>query len=322
MNELENLLPSIIILKNSTVSGKIPIASDLEIGEVALTLAKDEEGLWIKNSSDEVLNLINPKLSSFWGNIFIKYDTKEEFQEDLENVDNNSIIFIEEGGTIWNNGVFYSGDDKIKDVVKLFFIALKKEIIELTIDSSNETISEAFDGIDGFLNIFNKSKELEASISYLNLSDGGKSPVTIIPSIDENGGNKLRFSWIIYDSIFNLEILLKDDVFSVLKKEEKSIVTIERLISELENKQDLLISGENIKTINGISILGPGNINITTGEGGNDKTYIGGNTDTIEVSVDNELNIIKADLLPNSLDSIITEESIDLAFDEVFKPLN
>ena len=36
----------------------------------------------------------------------------------------------------------------------------------------------------------------------------------------------------------------------------------EELLKEISNKQDVLISGENIKTINGLNILGPGNIEI------------------------------------------------------------
>lgn len=38
--------------------------------------------------------------------------------------------------------------------------------------------------------------------------------------------------------------------------------------ADLHGKQDILISGENIKTINGISILGNGNISVGDGPGG------------------------------------------------------
>ena len=45
---------------------------------------------------------------------------------------------------------------------------------------------------------------------------------------------------------------------------------------QLNNKQDLLVSGSNIKTINGVSLLGSGDIEIQAGGGGSDMSPVGG----------------------------------------------
>lgn len=54
-------------------------------------------------------------------------------------------------------------------------------------------------------------------------------------------------------------------------KEESTNEALAQAINDLkialENKQDKLVSGTNIKTINGESILGPGNIDISGGSG-------------------------------------------------------
>jgi len=58
---------------------------------------------------------------------------------------------------------------------------------------------------------------------------------------------------------------LKDDVEN---SEPITPTDKEQILSELANKQDTLVSGVNIKTINHESLLGEGNINITGGSGG------------------------------------------------------
>ena len=60
---------------------------------------------------------------------------------------------------------------------------------------------------------------------------------------------------------------LKDDVEN---SEEITPTDKEQILSELANKQDTLVSGVNIKTINNETLLGEGNINITGGGGTSD----------------------------------------------------
>lgn len=57
-------------------------------------------------------------------------------------------------------------------------------------------------------------------------------------------------------------------------------------IPDVSNKQDTLVSGTNIKTINGNSLLGSGNIVISGGEGGGyDDTEIKGQISEIEATI-------------------------------------
>lgn len=60
---------------------------------------------------------------------------------------------------------------------------------------------------------------------------------------------------------------LKDDVEN---SEEITPTDKEQILNELANKQDTLVSGVNIKTINNETLLGEGNINITGGGGTSD----------------------------------------------------
>ena len=59
----------------------------------------------------------------------------------------------------------------------------------------------------------------------------------------------------------------------VFETETGDIITIDAAISDLEisvdNKQDVLVSGTNIKTINGETLLGAGNIVVVGSGGGN-----------------------------------------------------
>lgn len=64
---------------------------------------------------------------------------------------------------------------------------------------------------------------------------------------------------------------------------------IEYLEQEVDNKQDTLVSGTNIKTINGESILGSGNIEIQGG----------GSTDIISTNATNNTGTIVIDTTPN-----------------------
>ena len=67
-------------------------------------------------------------------------------------------------------------------------------------------------------------------------------------------------------------------------------------IVDLSTKQDTLVSGENIKTINGSSILGSGNLNIDTG-----PTYSSGEGIVISGNPNDEMLISVENPVPNSL---------------------
>ena len=49
---------------------------------------------------------------------------------------------------------------------------------------------------------------------------------------------------------------------------------IEEILDSVGGKQEKLVSGTNIKTINGQSLLGSGDVNISGGSGGGSGVYI------------------------------------------------
>lgn len=87
-------------------------------------------------------------------------------------------------------------------------------------------------------------------------------------------------------------------------------------IVDLSTKQDTLVSGENIKTINGTSILGSGNIEISSG-----GTYTSG--EGITISSSGEISVINP--LPDSLRlynyDIGTKTKTQIENDDIFKEL-
>lgn len=72
-------------------------------------------------------------------------------------------------------------------------------------------------------------------------------------------------------------------------------------IPDVSNKQDKLVSGTNIKTINGTSLLGSGDIVISGGEGGGyDDTEIKGQISEIEATI-GDINTILESIIGNSI---------------------
>lgn len=87
-------------------------------------------------------------------------------------------------------------------------------------------------------------------------------------------------------------------------------------IVDLSTKQDTLVSGDNIKTINGVSVLGSGNIEISSG-----GTYTSG--EGITISSSGEISVINP--LPMSLRlynyDIGTKTKTQIESDDIFKEL-
>ena len=90
------------------------------------------------------------------------------------------------------------------------------------------------------------------------------------------------------------EGLVSKDELNEIKKEltDKINETKQELTDEIDKKQDILVSGTNIKTINGESLLGEGNIEIQGGGGtGSTEVYV----DEITITKD-ENNVLSAKL--------------------------
>lgn len=57
---------------------------------------------------------------------------------------------------------------------------------------------------------------------------------------------------------------------------------VEAILDSVSGKQDALVSGTNIKTVNGQSLLGSGNIFIEGGSGGGGGGYSGANVQAVD----------------------------------------
>lgn len=100
----------------------------------------------------------------------------------------------------------------------------------------------------------------------------------------------------------NIEISGGGTVDSELSETSENPVQNKVITTALNGKQDSLVSGTTIKTINGNSILGEGNIEITGGSGTVDTTM----SDTSENAVQNKVIKSYVDGLVGDINSVLT----------------
>lgn len=74
---------------------------------------------------------------------------------------------------------------------------------------------------------------------------------------------------------------------------------IEQAHLGLEEKQDTLVSGTNIKTINGVSLLGEGNLVIQGGSGSGGASVMGYASDYVQITQDGVVSVTIPDSLKN-----------------------
>ena len=195
-----NLPPSLIILKNSIIEGRVPTNSDLEVGELALGLFGGQESIWSKNSKGDIVNLRSPRHDLFWSDLFIKYDTLNEFKLDLEKglIKSSSIVFIKDTLQIWSDGEYYASsysEEDLEHIVASRILLIPSAIYDLGNSSTSKDITDAFNGISGFNDIVNKSIEY-GSLSSIKLPGGGAIPVSITPKVLSSTESTLKLEWI------------------------------------------------------------------------------------------------------------------------------
>lgn len=214
---------SLIILKHTITKGRVPTTDILQTGEIALGLYKDQESLWIKNTSDEIVNLRTPKHDLFWGDLFLKYETKEDFQLDLDNglVKDTAIVFIRKEKLIYTDGEFFTSsytEKELENIISSFILRLPKDIYQLNNNSTSDEILSVFESIENFKSIVEKSIN-GGILSELTLPDGGSIPVSIIPKVQPSENYELKLEWTLGGNFITLIINLNTDTFSVIKTE-------------------------------------------------------------------------------------------------------
>lgn len=135
----------------------------------------------------------------------------------------------------------------------------------------DDAIAEALSDIDVPSNITQQLEEVKRDIAEVKqditaaegeISDVKQKVTTVESDIDEINQNITQIN-----SKFN-NYATTSSVSSLSSQVSSIQSTVTNLSSELDDKQDNLVSGTNIKTVNGQSLLGSGNIQIETPEGG------------------------------------------------------
>ena len=220
VNEI-NLPPSLIILKNSIIEGRVPKSNDLEVGEIALGLFGGKESIWSKNSEGNIVDLRSPRHDLFWSDLFIKYDTLAQFEKDLEKglIKDTSIVFIKDTLQIWSDGVYYAScysEDELERIVASKILSIPGAVYNLNNSSTSNDITEAFGSINGFKDIVNKSIE-NGSLSYIKLPEGGSIPVSVSPRVLSLTESELKLEWVESGQYITLTISLVNSVFTVTR---------------------------------------------------------------------------------------------------------
>lgn len=97
-----------------------------------------------------------------------------------------------------------------------------------------------------------------------------KQQTTWNDAADSINSNFSKISTAVKEGIPVINVPVDD----VLSEESDNAIANRPVAEALKEKQGILISGENIKTINGQSLLGQGNITIQGGAGGDRKSVV------------------------------------------------
>ena len=187
--------------------------------------------------------------------------------------------FTEEVKTQINNSIL---PDNLKTINGESIVGEGNIAIENVQSDWNETDTSSLAYIANKPTIPTKTSELENDSEFLakGLTGYGVDSLTISNNLRNKSGEILAWSWEnkyikLYDASKDDEILdiyASGDGTSFLSNDGtyKNIdLSNYATKEELNNKQDILTSGTNIKTINGNSILGEGNIIIESGSSNN-----------------------------------------------------
>ena len=233
---------SLIHLKSS-VSGKIPTAEQLNYGEIAINYAKDSEAIFFKNSEN---NVVEVKTNSA---VVEELNTKQDKTDNALATTAKTVTgAINEINTKVSNltGVFvWKGKFDTLPAVTNYeagnVVGVGNKEYVLTVTGSTKAWEELGD---------------EGSYLLKSVAEETYAKKTSIPTVNDpkvsikmNGAEKGSFT-------LNQASAGEVDLGTVLTEHQ-----------DISGKQDKLVSGMNIKTINGESVLGSGDITITSSGG-------------------------------------------------------
>lgn len=275
-----------IIHKNSSAlvdnNPKLPTSGQLEYGEIAVNYAKDKETISLKNSNNEIVTFTSDKKLE-------NYVTVSDFEEamrvasaalnDLETTKLEKSDFDEAMEDLETElSEFYTKQEADND--SLIVASALNDLEEKKLDKLD--FDEMLEGLETQLSNFYTKEEIDnaelVTASALNdLNERIGSAENAFEELDEYfDENELIISSALNDleeRKANKEDLTEfiDSVYTKEEIDDDHLVissSLNDLNTRLDAKQDTLVSGTNIKTINNQSILGSGNISIEGASGG------------------------------------------------------
>lgn len=270
-----------IIHKNSSAlvddNPKLPTSGQLEYGEIAVNYAKDKETISLKNSNNEIVTFTSDKkldnyvtvsdfdeamqvASAALNDLEATKLEKSDFDEAMENLE-----------TQFSN--FYTKQEIDDD--SLVVASALNDLEEKKLDKLD--FNEMLEGLETQLSDFYTKEEIDnAELVTSSALNGLNERIGSVENAFEELDNYFdENKLIVSTALNNLEESkadkddLTDLINNVYTKEEidnDHLVissSLNDLNTRLNTKQDTLVSGTNIKTINNQSILGSGNITLT-----------------------------------------------------------
>ena len=221
-------------------------------------------------------------------NRLLHYQSLQGFLRDLDQYGveamNDKIAFIKDKGLIWTHQTYYGGGGSGADIdidTQLSSTStnpVQNKVVKAAIDSKadesllqnyatkqelflqGQTLDTKLNKSKGYFSSFNA---LQQSVSSPEVGDwaiiSDNDQWVICTCLSDGTWSKTEEQ---YSQSIDLSEYVKGtylEQFYATKQDLTRLATK----SDLDNKQDLLVSGRNIKTINNKSIVGSGNINIT-----------------------------------------------------------
>ena len=169
--------------------------------------------------------------------------------EEQKNEYKDSIVFIENTGQIWSNGIYYNSNSDIEIPDTL------PNPVPLTITVNDPNAGQ-----------------------YTWMYDGTEDPNIVIDLSNASSGGGNIFETVAMESAIDGLTFTRTEMGWILDSDYLGHTVYIPTTSDMEdwnNKQDLLVSGTNIKTINNQSLLGSGNIEISAGSQSDTKNTAG-----------------------------------------------
>lgn len=226
----------------------------------------------VDNGKEYIYNHSTDTGVSEWTDTFQDVlDIKKELQEQIDSVETRIPNVVEE---VFNEKAPQLIDDRIDSKVS----TITEDITEAATNAATERVESAISGTyvttDSLQKNYYNKESVDAKISGVYHYKGSVPTYSDLPNNANSGdvynvedtGNNYAWTGLEWDNLGGVIDLgnyyTKSESEELVETKLSSYETIEGVNEKLNLKQDKLVSGTNIKTINGVSLLGSGDITI------------------------------------------------------------